>query len=80
MTTGIRRLFSSNAILDAAAPIVQNPPILRHYPFHQIRKFFYGHNSRSEEKLQERLSLLKEAKALTDVAAVIEPAVLRSKC
>jgi hypothetical protein len=34
-------------------------------------------NSRSEEKLQERLSLLKEAKALTDVAAVIEPAVLR---
>jgi transposase len=44
---------------------------------HQIRKFFYGHNSRSEEKLQERLNLLKAAKALTNDAAVIEPALLR---
>ena len=51
--------------------------LLQKASLHQIRKFFYGHNSRSEEKLQERLSLLKEAKALTDVAAVIEPAVLR---
>jgi transposase len=51
--------------------------LLQKASLHQIRKFFYGHNSRSEEKLQERLSLLKEAKALTDDAAVIEPAVLR---
>jgi transposase len=51
--------------------------LLQKASLHQIRKFFYGHNSRSEEKLQERLSLLKAAKALTDDPAVIEPAVLR---
>ena len=63
----MRRVFGGDRIVRAAQ--------LPHA--HQIRKFFHGHNSRSEEKLQERLSLLKEAKALTDVAAVIEPAVLR---
>jgi hypothetical protein len=63
----LRRVFGGDRIVRAAQ--------LPHA--HQIRKFFHGHNSRSEEKLQERLSLLKEAKALTDVAAVIEPAVLR---
>jgi hypothetical protein len=65
---------------DLAADLLLKWPslqLLQKASLHQIRKFFYGHNSRGEEKLQERLSLLKEAKVLTDDAAVIEPAVLR---
>ena len=31
----------------------------------KLRKFFYGHNSRQEKKILERLALIKEAKALT---------------
>jgi transposase len=41
-----------------------------------LRAFFHKHNSRSAKKMQERLSLLKEAKALTTDAAIITPARL----
>jgi transposase len=43
----------------------------------KLRKFFYGHNCRSEQKMLERLKLIKEALALTKDLAVIEPAALR---
>jgi transposase len=44
---------------------------------HKLRKFFYAHNSRNEQKLLERLELIKLAKPLTRDRAVIEPAALR---
>jgi transposase len=47
----------------------QNPPTLR--------KFFYGHNCRGEQRMLERLELIQKAKALTKDSAVIEPAALR---
>lgn len=43
----------------------------------KLRKFFYGHNCRSEQKMLERLKLIKEAKALTSELAVIQPAALK---
>jgi hypothetical protein len=46
-------------------------------PAQALRKFFYGHNCRQEQKLLERLRLIKEAKPLVRDPAVIEPAVLR---
>jgi transposase len=45
----------------------------------KLRKFFYGHNSRSEKKILERLALLEEAKPLTTDAAIIRPTALRVK-
>lgn len=39
-----------------------------------IREFFYKHNSRSEQKIQERLEAIKNAQALTTDRALIEPA------
>jgi transposase len=50
---------------------------LQKQPAHQLRKFFYAHNSRQEKKLLERLALIKAAKPLTRDRAVIEPAALR---
>jgi transposase len=44
---------------------------------HKVRKFFYGHNCRHEQKLLERLRLIQEAKPLLSDLAVIEPAALR---
>lgn len=43
----------------------------------KLRKFFYGHNCRGEQKMLERLKLIKEALALTQDLAVIEPAALK---
>jgi transposase len=45
----------------------------------KLRKFFYGHNSRNEEKMLERLALLQEAKPLTADSAIIRPNALRVK-
>ena len=45
----------------------------------KLRKFFYGHNSRSEKTILERLALIKEAKPLTTDAAIIRPTALRVK-
>lgn len=42
-----------------------------------LRKFYYGHNSRSPELIQERLALISKAVALTSDEAIIEPAALR---
>jgi hypothetical protein len=38
---------------------------------HLLRKFYYGHNCRSQEKIEERCRLLSQAQALTSDAAVI---------
>lgn len=43
----------------------------------KLRKFFYGHNCRGEQKMLERLKLIKEAQALTRDLAVIEPGALK---
>ena len=45
----------------------------------KLRKFFYGHNSRQEKKILERLALIKEAKPLTTDVAIIRPTALRVK-
>jgi hypothetical protein len=45
----------------------------------KLRKFFYGHNSRQEKKILERLALIKQAKALTTDVAIIRPNALRVK-
>ena len=42
-----------------------------------LRKFFYGHNCRGEQRMLQRLELIQKAKALTKDSAVIEPAALR---
>ena len=45
----------------------------------KLRKFFYGHNSRQEKKILERLALINEAKPLTADSAIIRPTALRVK-
>jgi hypothetical protein len=45
----------------------------------KLRKFFYGHNSRQEKKILERLALINQAKPLTTDAAIIRPTALRVK-
>jgi transposase len=45
----------------------------------KLRKFFYGHNSRSEKTILERLALIKEAKPLSTDVAIIRPTALRVK-
>jgi transposase len=42
-----------------------------------LRKFFYGHNCRGEQRMLNRLELVQKAKPLTQDSAVIEPAALR---
>ena len=44
---------------------------------HTLRKFFYGHNCRGEQRMLHRLELVQKAKPLTQDLAVIEPAALR---
>ena len=43
---------------------------------HQLRQFFYKHNSRSAKKMEERLLMVQKAKPLTTDRAIIEPARL----
>jgi transposase len=45
-----------------------------------LRAFFYKHNSRSEEKIQERLEAIKSAVALTEDAAIISALELKVQC
>ena len=45
----------------------------------KLRKFFYGHNSRQEKKILERLALINEAKPLIADSAIIRPTALRVK-
>jgi transposase len=40
----------------------------------KVRSFFYKHNSRSQKKMEARLLAIKNARALTTDAAIIEPA------
>lgn len=42
----------------------------------KLRAFYLGHNSRSEERISERLSLLANARALTQDPAILAPARL----
>lgn len=42
-----------------------------------LREFFYAHNSRSEERINERLQRLQEAAPLTEDSALIEPLQLQ---
>src|ERR1700746_1482960 len=63
----------------AADLLLQWPTLdlLQKQSAHKLRKFFYAHNSRQEQKLLERLELIKAAKPLTRDPAVIESAALR---
>ena len=42
-----------------------------------LRSFFYAHNSRSEERIAQRLEALKTATPLTEDPALIEPLQLQ---
>ncbi|SRR6266851_2077614 len=44
-----------------------------------LRKFFYGHNCRSDKALEERLQAIEKAQPLTKDPALIEPAVLKAQ-
>jgi transposase len=68
---------SSTAL--AADLLLQWPTLesLQKQSAHKLRKFFYAHNCRNEQKLLERLELIKAARPLTRDLAVIEPAALR---
>jgi transposase len=44
-----------------------------------IRKFFYGHNCRNAQTIEQRLNALEKAQPLTTDPALIEPAVLKLK-
>jgi hypothetical protein len=43
---------------------------------HRLRKFYYGQHSRAEERIQQRLQLLAQAKPLTTDPAVLSRRVL----
>jgi hypothetical protein len=45
----------------------------------KLRKFFYGHHSRQEKKILERLAMIKDAKPLTTDLTIIKPDALRVK-
>jgi transposase len=65
----------------AADLLLQWPSLesLQKQSAHKLRKFFYAHNSRGEQKLLERLELIKAAQPLTRDRAVIESAALREQ-
>ena len=44
-----------------------------------LRKFFREHNCRSQERIEQRISEIREAKPLTTDAALIEPALMLVK-
>ena len=47
---------------------------------HKLRKFFYGHQSRSEQKLQARLERIQAAQPLTATRPSLRRALSRSRC
>lgn len=65
-----------------AADFVLNWPnfeSLKNAPAHKLRKFFYGHHSRSEEKIQTRIERIKSAEPLTRDSAIIEASSLTAE-
>ena len=62
----------------AAAFLARWPDLesLQRVKLQTLRAFFYKHNSRSAKKMEERLALLQQAKALTTDPAIILPARL----
>jgi transposase len=46
---------------------------------HKLRRFFYGHQCRSEQKIQERIQLIQAAQALTKDRAIIETGSLTAQ-
>jgi transposase len=60
MALDFLRRWPNLAKLQAAKPAV-------------LRAFFYAHNSRSEERIQERLQAVRQAKPLTEDPALIMP-------
>jgi transposase len=52
---------------------------LKKAPAHKLRKFFYGHQSRSEEKIQARIERIKSAEPLTRDSAIIEASSLTAE-
>jgi transposase len=45
-----------------------------------VRAFFYGHHSRSEDKISARLEAIAHAKPLTEDAALVQPLQLQVAC
>jgi transposase len=74
------QLLDNNSSTALAADLLLQWPTLeslQKQSAHKLRKFFYGHNCRNEQKLLERLELIRTARPLTGDPAVIEPAALR---
>jgi transposase len=75
------------ALLDGQLGSRMAVDFLRHWPTleaaqkaapHRLRKFFYGHNSRSAERWQQRQDLLQRAVPLTTDPAIIASYALRA--
>jgi hypothetical protein len=74
------QLLDNDSSTALAADLVLQWPtleLLQQQSAHKLRRFFYAHNCRREQKMLERLELVKAAKPLTRDRAVIEPAALR---
>jgi transposase len=52
---------------------------LKKAPAHKLRKFFYGHQSRSEQKIQARIDRIQSAEPLTRDSAIIEASSLTAE-
>jgi transposase len=52
---------------------------LKNAPAHKLRKFFYAHQSRNEQKIQARLERIKSAEALPRDCAIIETSSLTTE-
>jgi transposase len=46
---------------------------------HTLRSFYYGHNSRSDKRLEQRLELIKSAVSLTEDEAVVDVSRLTAR-
>jgi transposase len=52
---------------------------LKKAPAHKLRKFFYGHQSRNEQKIQARIERIHSAEPLTRDSAIIEASSLTAE-
>jgi hypothetical protein len=73
-------LLEENTSTALAAELLLRWPsleALQKQTAYKLRKFFYAQNCRGEARMLQRLELIQQAQALTQDAAVIEPAVFR---
>jgi transposase len=70
----ILQLFTESLAQPMVVHFLQRWPTLKSLQQadeQELRKFFYGHNSRSAQLLKQRLELIRQAKPLTEDSAVL---------